>query len=68
MPKFTKRNTTKIGEICTDLMIKTQERRQGRRSGVFIVNFEHISHIFLFLLLTLSTQLFAGFENLYFFV
>ena len=33
--------------------IKTPERRQGRRSGVFIVNFEHISLIVLvFLLMT----------------
>ena len=32
-----------------------------RRSDVFIVNFEHISHLFLaFLLLILSTYLFAG--------
>ena len=30
-------------------------QRQWRRSGVFIVNFEHISHLVLvFLLLTLS--------------
>ena len=35
--------------------INTPERRQGRRSGVFIVNFEYISHLVLvFLLLTLS--------------
>ena len=25
--------------------IKTPERRHWRRSGVFIVNFEHISHL-----------------------
>ena len=31
---------------CTKLTIKTPERRQWRRSGVFIVNFEHISHLF----------------------
>ena len=37
------------------LTIKTPERRQLRRSGVFIVNFEHISHLALvFLLLTFS--------------
>ena len=31
------------------------ERRQWRRSGFFIVNFEHISHhVLVFLLLTLS--------------
>ena len=35
--------------------IKTPERRQWRRSDVFIVNFEHISHLVLvFLVLTLS--------------
>ena len=32
-----------------------------RRFGVFVVNFEHISHLFLvFLLLALSMYLFAG--------
>ena len=31
-----------------------------RRSAVFIVNFEHISHLILFLLVTISKQLFAG--------
>ena len=37
--------------ICSKLTIKTPERR----SGVFIVNFEHISHFdLMFLLLTLS--------------
>ena len=42
-------------EICSKLTIKTPERRQLRRSGVFIVNCKHISHIFLvFLLLTLN--------------
>ena len=36
-------------------------RRQIRRSVVFIVSFEHISHIFLvFLLLTLSKQMLPG--------
>ena len=34
---------------------KIPERRHRRRSGVFIVNFEHIPHLFLVsLLLTLS--------------
>ena len=37
------------------LTIKTSEQRQLRRSGIFIVNFEHISHLFaVFLLLNLS--------------
>ena len=35
--------------------IKTPEWRQSHHSGAFIVDFEHISHLFLvFLLLTLS--------------
>ena len=33
------------------LTIKTPEQRQWCRSGVFIVNFEHISHLFLVSLL-----------------
>ena len=36
----------RIDFACTKLTIKTPERRQWRRSGVFIVNFEHISHLF----------------------
>ena len=37
--------TSKRCEICSKLTIKTPERRQWRRSGVFI-NFNHISHLF----------------------
>ena len=40
-------------EICSKLKIKTPKRRHWRRSGVFIVNFEQISHIVLFPLLAL---------------
>ena len=43
--KVNKRNTRTRWEICSELTIKTQERRQWRHSGVFIVNFEHISHL-----------------------
>ena len=35
------------------LTIKAPERRQRRLSGVFIINFEHISHLFLLFLLLL---------------
>ena len=53
--KVNNRNTRTRCEICSKLTIKTPERRYQRRSGVFIVNFEHISHLVLvFLLLTLS--------------
>ena len=34
---------------------KTPERRQWHRSGVFIVNFEHISRLVLVLLLTMDS-------------
>ena len=51
MFKINNRNTTARCEICSKLTAKTPERR----SGVFIVNFEYISHLVLvFLLLTLS--------------
>ena len=53
--KIDYRNTRARCEICSKLTIKTPERRQWRRSFVFIVNFEHISHLVLvFLLLTLN--------------
>ena len=47
MFKVNKRNTRASCEICSKLTIKTPERR----SGVFIVNSEHISHLVLVLLL-----------------
>ena len=41
--------------MCSKLTIKTPEGPQSYRLGVFIVNFEHISHLGLvFLLLTLN--------------
>ena len=47
------KNTRRMCEIYSKLTIKTPEGRLS--SGVFIVNFEHISHLaLLFLLLTLS--------------
>ena len=55
--KVNNRNTRTRCEICSKLTIKTPERRQQRRSGVFILNFEHISHFVLVsLLLTLKMQ------------
>ena len=42
-------------EIHSKLTMKTPEWRRWRRSGVFIVNFEQISHIVLvFSMLTLN--------------
>ena len=54
MVKVNNRNTRRRCEICSKLTIKTPER-QLRRSGVFIVSFEHITHLVLvFLLLTMN--------------
>ena len=50
--KFNNRNTRKSCEICLKLKV---EKPHWRRSGVFIVNFEHILHLFVvFLLLNLG--------------
>ena len=49
--KVNNRNIRTRCEICSKLKIRTSERHQWRRSGVFIVNFEHISHLALLLLL-----------------
>ena len=54
MFKVNNRNPRTRCEICSKLTIKTPERRQWRRSGVVIVNFERISPLPVFLLLTLS--------------
>ena len=51
--KVNKRNTITRCKICSKLTMKTTEGHQV--SGVFIVNFEHISHfVLVFLLLTLN--------------
>ena len=55
MFKVNNRNTRARCEICSELTIKIPERRHWRRSGIFIVDFEHILHLVLrFPLLTLS--------------
>ena len=41
------RNNRGKSKICSKLTIKTPERRQCRRSDVFIVKFEHIGHLVL---------------------
>ena len=53
--KVGNRNTRTRCEICSKLKIKTPERHHWHLSGIFILNFEHISHLVLvFLLLTLN--------------
>ena len=55
MLKVNNKNFRTRCEICSKLTIKTPERRQWHGSGVFIINFEHISHlVLLFLLLFLN--------------
>ena len=49
--KVNNKNTRTTCEICSKLLIKTPERLHWRRSGVFIVNFEQISHIVIWFLL-----------------
>ena len=57
MCKVNNRNTRTRLEICSKLTIKRLKRRHCCRSGVFIVNFEYISHpVSDFLLLTLSNK------------
>ena len=53
--KVNNRNTRKRCAKCSELTTKAPELRQWRCSGVFIVNFEHISlRVIVFLLLALS--------------
>ena len=55
MFKSNNRNIRARCEICSNLTIKVPERGQWCHSGVFIANFEHISHLVqVFLLLTLN--------------
>ena len=54
MFKVNNRNAITRCENCSKLLINTPERRHWRRFGVFILNFEYISHLVLvFKLLTL---------------
>ena len=46
--------------MCSKLTIKTPERRQWLGSGVFIVNFEHISHLVLVVSIVNFEQVNAG--------
>ena len=55
LPKVNNKNPRTMCEMCSKLTIKVPERRHWRRSGIFIVSFEHVSHLVLvFLLLTLN--------------
>ena len=55
MFKVNNKNTRKMCEICLKLTRKPPKRHQGRHSGVFLVNFEHVSHIVVFVVFPLLT-------------
>ena len=62
--KVNNRNAGTTCGTCSKLTMKTPERRHFCRSCVFIVNFEHISHLVLvFLLITLSREMLVGFPD-----
>ena len=56
MFKINNRNTRTRCEICSKLTMTTREWHQWRRSGVFIVNFEHISYLIQVFLLLIFEQ------------
>ena len=60
--KVNNRDTIKRCEICSKFTIKTSDRHHQRRSGVFIVNFEHVSHLFLVFLLLNLRKLLLGYH------
>ena len=55
--KVNDKNTGKACKKCSKLIIKTVERCHCSSSGFFIVNFEHISHLFLLFLVVLLLNL-----------
>ena len=64
--KVNNANTRKRCEICSKLPLKTPDRFYWRHSGIFIVNFEHISHLSLmFVLLTFNMLSFTGPGGIY---
>ena len=62
--KVNNRNTRARCKICSKLTIQTPERRHWHRSGLFIVNFEHNSHLALVFILTSNLLLSAGIHNI----
>ena len=62
MFKVSNRNTRKRCEICSKLTIKPPKRCHWRRFGGFIVNFEHISHLFSSVSIANFEQVNAGWD------
>ena len=69
-PQVNNRNTRTMCEICSELTIKIPEQPQWRRSGIFIVKFQHISHLLLVFFIVNFEQLNADcdvfFEKVFF--
>ena len=61
--KGNNRNTGKRCVICSKLTMKTAERRYWCCTGVFIVNIERISHLFLVFLLLNFAQVTVNWEG-----
>ena len=61
--KSTKKHTRKRCENFFKIDNKDTRLMSFRSSSVFIVNFEHISHLFLFPLMTFSMHLFGGYQQ-----
>ena len=61
--KVKNRNTKERWEICSKLTIKTAERRQWCHLGVFIVNFDNMSHLFLMFLFVDFEQINVSWER-----
>ena len=55
--KVKNRNTRKRCEVRSKLTIKTPDRLHWRRPDVFIVNFEHILHLFLMFIFLILNKL-----------
>ena len=60
MFKVDDRSTRISCEVCSKLTIKAPEQTHWRCSGVFIVNFQHISHFVLVFLLFNFKHVIAG--------
>ena len=60
--KVNNRNTRARYEICSKLTIIISERRQWRPSSIFMVNFEHISHLVLVFYIVNFEHVIAGRE------
>ena len=66
LDKYFHQNAENSERVGVKFQYKVTEaaQHQRRRSGVFIVNFEHISHFFLvFLLFPLNKQMLAGIKT-----